>query len=80
MAKTYYMIATKKPSKDTKIRGITNKLKKANLLYFKLIDENTGKFNPPFIKMYRLTCDAENGEISHKECVRWYKPEQSQAN
>ena len=73
MVKTYYVVTTNNSSKDTKIRGITNKLKKANLLYDKLIDENDT------IVMYRLTCDIENGEVRHKECVQWYKTEQHKA-
>lgn len=74
MTKTYYMIVTNNSNKGTEIKGITNKLKKANLLYDKLINDNDT------IVMYRLTCDVENGEVRHKECVQWYKQEQSQAN
>lgn len=73
MTKTYYIIATNNSNKDTKIRGITNKLKKANLLYDKLLNENDT------IVMYRLTCDVENGEVRHKECVQWYKSGQHKA-
>lgn len=74
MTKTYYIIATNNSNKDTKIRGITNKLKKANLLYDKLLNENDT------IVMYRLTCDVENGKVRNKECIQWYKTEQHQAN
>lgn len=74
MVKTYYVVTTNNSSKGTEIRGITNKLKKANLLYDKLIDENDT------IVMYRLTCDVENGEVRNKECVQWYKTEQCQVN
>lgn len=73
MVKTYYMIATNNSSKGTEIRGITNKLKKANLLYDKLIDKSDT------IVMYRLTCDIEDGEVRHKECVQWYKSGQHKA-
>lgn len=73
MTKTYYIIATNNSDKGTEIRGITNKLKKANLLYDKLIDENDT------IVMYRLTCDVANGEVRCKKCVQWYKSGQHKA-
>lgn len=67
MVKTYYMVTTTDCVNSTKIQGITNKLKRANLLLDKVIDDNKDSLGKFTVEMFRFTCDVLNGETKHKE-------------
>lgn len=67
MVKTYYMVTTTDCVNPTKIQGITNKLKRANLLLDKVIDDSKKSLGKITVEMFRFTCDVLNGETKHKE-------------
>ena len=67
MVKTYYVVMTTNCVNFTKIQGITSKLKKANLLLDKIIDDNKNSLGKFTVEMFRFTCDVVNGETKHKE-------------
>lgn len=67
MVKTYYMVTTTNCVNSTKIQGITNKLKRANLLLDKVIDDNKDSLGKFTVEMFRFNCDVLNGEIRHIE-------------